>query len=880
MFKRLLFCLAIAFSLSGCAGSYNTTQSVFDQDVQGLIRSEDVDGIDFGDESKVPPLHKACNSSHIDIDEIRRLVAAGEDINATYSFELNNLDYHRNSITPLGVACSRSDIDEKAVRVLVELGADVNAPSNYRTTKGNVYRTFTPIMAAVNRSKVDNDALKVLIQLGAQINAQDDKKRTPVMIAAEHLFDPKTIHILLDAGANVDIPDEDGHVLVHLVIRDLELTKRVVSLSTDIHKKDDKKNDALLLASAFGPPEVITYLLGLGFDIHAQTKNEEGTAMLAACDNGFDTFKTLIDAGARLDVADDKYTHLICACQKKQWDDRVQVPQKKIVQYLIENGPDVNTVSTYGDTALSQAAANIVDTTEIMQMLLDAGADIHLTSKTGNAMSWVKNAENAKFLIKKGIDVDVEGETGFTPLLNVVTQDEDMSELVTVLLDAGADINHQTQKGSTALMLVHNPNVARLLIARGADINMTDEDGDTALHWAANKMRLEHVKALVEAGADVNKPNNKGVPPIWQARTPEIIDYLAQHGASLKRIIKHYQDGEGNPLPDKTYEVSVLGKYFTDYAQTPNTALNRFEKGQLLLAFLRNGARPDQDSLHIEDLNDYLSFDSQNDRKELAKLYLSKELINKGGYGMHDESIMSATLKSKTLNGVQYSPTPEWIKEMLDMGAYVPYNALALYLDNPSVTPNMDVLRMLANSSTVQHESQERDGWRIPVVIKILDRAPQFFPEILKFNPDANARKVKHYVGYRVYCTDGSERETWEITYGETALMTAVKDPKNVKVLLDLHADPNIGTDDFVTPLMIAAEEGQLESAELLIKAGATVNEVDVNGKSVLQYSRTDEMADLLKKHGAKLNPGIKHEKPKLAPMPSCSPAPRPKYRK
>ncbi len=58
------------------------------------------------------------------------------------------------------------------------------------------------------------------------------------------------------------------------------------------------------------------------------------------------------------------------------------------------------------------------------------------------------------------------------------------------------------------------------------------------------------------------------------------------------------------------------------------------------------------------------------------------------------------------------------------------------------------------------------------------------------------------------------------------------------------------------TLLHIAAEEGSLECARLLLRAGANVNQQDVDGLVPMGRVRSDEMLDLLLEHGADPNMG------------------------
>lgn len=47
-------------------------------------------------------------------------------------------------------------------------------------------------------------------------------------------------------------------------------------------------------------------------------------------------------------------------------------------------------------------------------------------------------------------------------------------------------------------------DAVKALIEAGADVNAKDDEGKTALSWAARNHNPQVLKALVEAGADVN----------------------------------------------------------------------------------------------------------------------------------------------------------------------------------------------------------------------------------------------------------------------------------------------------------------------------------------------------------------------------------------
>jgi ankyrin repeat protein len=113
-------------------------------------------------------------------------------------------------------------------------------------------------------------------------------------------------------------------------------------------------------------------------------------------------------------------------------------------------------------------------------------------------------------------------------------------DAVKVLLAHGADVNaKETWHGETALMWAvseKHPDVARELLAKGADVNARSAvnawerqstaeprekwlplGGLTALEFAARDGCAACIPALVEAGADINAPDQDGITPLLSA---------------------------------------------------------------------------------------------------------------------------------------------------------------------------------------------------------------------------------------------------------------------------------------------------------------------------------------------------------------------------
>lgn len=95
----------------------------------------------------------------------------------------------------------------------------------------------------------------------------------------------------------------------------------------------------------------------------------------------------------------------------------------------------------------------------------------------------------------------------------------------------------------------------------------------------------------------------------------------------------------------------------------------------------------------------------------------------------------------------------------------------------------------------------------------------------------------------------------------EESLLKATKenDSKLVADLIKKGVALNVYNEKDQTPLMIAANQGDLDIARQLLKAGALINQASTYGHTALSYaisgaSRNLQMVQLLVEHGANIN--------------------------
>lgn len=86
------------------------------------------------------------------------------------------------------------------------------------------------------------------------------------------------------------------------------------------------------------------------------------------------------------------------------------------------------------------------------------------------------------------------------------------NEILTILLDHGGNPNSRFDDEPALFATIKNDHYdhMRLLLDRGADINSTNKDGNTLVNILSYTNRFEQIAYLIKRGADVHKPNNHG----------------------------------------------------------------------------------------------------------------------------------------------------------------------------------------------------------------------------------------------------------------------------------------------------------------------------------------------------------------------------------
>merc|ERR1712000_425516 len=242
-----------------------------------------------------------------------------------------------------------------------------------------------------------------------------------------------------------------------------------------------------------------------------------------------------------------------------------------IVQYLLETGHKPGPYDKCTETSPLTEAIRC-HRWQIAKLLLKAGADVNppiahdaKCSEFYNPSDWElnwywdspppaleetplscaikeRNEALARLLIDRGALVAPQSPpTTGTPLLYAAK--EGLVELVRELLSRGADANQQgtfISRGKPTLPIVlaaqhGNADVLKLLLEEyNGDINLRLLNGSRPIHSAASSGRVEQIKTLLAAGADIDSQNDDGMTPLhWAAEGGcwDAVELLLDRGA-------------------------------------------------------------------------------------------------------------------------------------------------------------------------------------------------------------------------------------------------------------------------------------------------------------------------------------------------------------
>ena len=313
--------------------------------------------------------------------------------------------------------------------------------------------------------------------------------------------DPAVCQVLIDAGADIETKDDMGRSPLHWSCRSgaLAVVKILVAAGAGVCGRCNFGNTCLILAAHHGHTETVRYLVGLP-QVDLSHKAEDG------------------------------YTSLLAAVEQSGAD---------VVEVLIDAGADIEAKLTDGRSPLLKASQ--CGNLQVVKVLVKAGADVCVTDNKGATCLMLAahygHTETVRTLLcMPEVDVNQSHPEGLTPLHRAASMEH--SDVVQVLIDAGADVEPKDSEGGTPLHCaceVGELDIVQMLVKAGADLCVVDDDSTTCLMFAAQHGHTETVRYLVGLReVDVNHRDFSGYTALQHAREKQHTDVeqvLLKHGA-------------------------------------------------------------------------------------------------------------------------------------------------------------------------------------------------------------------------------------------------------------------------------------------------------------------------------------------------------------
>jgi len=445
-----------------------------------------------------------------DLEMVEMLLAAGARVDAT--------DDH--GMTPLAQAAENRSV--ALIDRLLRAGANPNRAQ---------ISGMTPLMMAAHTGSIE--IVKALLANGADVNAATTETGNTALMWAVADRHAEIVKILIEGRANVRASATKGFTPLIYAARngDIEMAKLLIAAGVDVNEPGSDGTHVLPFSIVSGQARFAQFLLDQGADPNGEMN---GVRALHAAAGGVDLWLTdwyrrhggagvsggVSRRASRLNAA--ARLPLVKALLAKGADPNARITTSAMLMNYIGypkkgafepfacgtgdlRGATPLWVAAYAANGGSSAQSgfggsdNAESSAEIIQALLDGGANLRLTSDDGTS----------PLMVAAGL-----GRATYTP---------------------GKPRGNPSPSGEAAV---------KVLLDAGADINAVNEADFTPLHGAAYRGLNEIVQILVDRGANIDARDFRGRTPYrlaegskqsFQFQTwPETAEFLKKLGANVR----------------------------------------------------------------------------------------------------------------------------------------------------------------------------------------------------------------------------------------------------------------------------------------------------------------------------------------------------------
>jgi ankyrin repeat protein len=473
-----------------------------------------------------------------------------------------------------------------ALKVLDMLGADFNQPN---------MQGETPLHQIAKNGNAN--IARFIIPKQNQIDCINFEGKTALLLAIESGNYDLT-EILLKNNASLEISNDHGNTPLHIAVTygNLRITKLLLMNHANPNALNLKNSTPLILACNSNYPKIAELLLSYGANPNLPNSNLDRPILWAVIKKSIPLVDLLLLNGANPNVQNRYgYTPLFVSVASNNIN---------IFLKLLKAKANPNLIDFEGLTPLHKAAMH--GHTHFIYHLLSAGANIDAENSFNQTPIYYsihyQKLEFTKCLLSAKASTDIEDAFGFSPLLAAIFYNDE--EGFIELISSGCDVNKKTRKNISPLLFAIQEkkiHLAKILLQIEADYNDLDAEGNTIFHLLIKLKEFDLIKPILNKNkAILDLKNNQG----------ETILHLATKTLSMEHI-KFLINLGADPLAQDYLNVTALQisimkgnlpayKLFIqhlkiNYIPIPNETLMTaiiFHKNQIVESLLSKGLNP------------------------------------------------------------------------------------------------------------------------------------------------------------------------------------------------------------------------------------------------------------------------------------------------
>ncbi|XP_023315856.1 ankyrin-1-like [Trichogramma pretiosum] len=394
-----------------------------------------------------------------------------------------------------------------------------------------------------------NDELGNTIQVNVK-NVQGD---TPLILAMKS-GNTNAVEQLLRRGADPHLVNDDGETCLHIICKsdwnDENMAKMLFEVCDEKHQtvqvdaRDNEGWTPLLAAIYQGNINLVECLLRRGASPHLADYNEL-TPLHAICER-----KNSDDGLAKrfFEITDELNQPVEIDAKNDEGSTPLHLALshgcKKLNELLLRRQADPNSAAENGFTPLHVVCLREDDDVDLVKMLFEMGDKFNKPiqidardSEDNTPLHFALDCGHeqiAKWLLRRGADLNLANARGWTPLHFISAQKKDYADLLQTFLEISDEqtrpiqIDARDSDDNTPLHFALNgghEQKAEWLLRRGADINLANAWGSTPLHSisAGNKDHADLLGTFFEISDELNRTvevdarNKRGETPLHHA---------------------------------------------------------------------------------------------------------------------------------------------------------------------------------------------------------------------------------------------------------------------------------------------------------------------------------------------------------------------------